>query len=216
MSPQNVIYPFISFRAVLFAVLLLSPGIVHAQEEDLAGSVVRLQGNAIAMQDALPRPLKVGDKILRGDVISTGKGARLEVRMLDDAVMTLGEKTIFVVTDYIAGGEDPLASFRLMQGAFKAVSGKIAEGKKGEFIVATEVATIGIRGTTFWGGSLDGEFEVALLDGKGVYVETKAGRVDLTTVGEGTKILSADRKPSNPVIWGQKKTDRAVATVTFE
>lgn len=214
MSPLQKLGRFISFKAVFVTVFLLSPASPHAQEQDVAGVVVRLQGNAVAMQDAFPRILEDGDKILRGDVISTGKGARIEIRMLDDAVMTLGEKTIFVVTDYISGGEEPLASFRLMQGAFKAVSGKIAEGN-GSFKVATELATIGIRGTTFWGGSLDGEFEVALLDGKGIYVETKAGRVDLTTVGQGTKILSADAQPSKPKIWGQGKIDRAVATVTF-
>ncbi len=216
MLPRNWIKLIDALKAVIFAVFLFSPVNTLAQEEDVSGVVVRLQGNAVAMQDAFPRILSVGDKVLRGDVISTGPGARLEMRMLDDAIMTLGEKTIFVVTDYIASGEEPLASFRLMQGAFKAVSGQIAGDKKGEFLVATEFATIGIRGTTFWGGSLDGAFEVALLDGKGVYVETKAGRVDLTTVGQGTKILSADAKPSKPKIWGQGKVDRAVATVTFK
>ena len=204
------------FQAVLVLVVLSVSLPLHAQEEDVAGTVVRLQGNAVAMQDALPRILKVGDKILRGDVISTGKGGRLEMQMLDDAVMTLGEKTIFVVTDYIASGPEPLASFRLMQGAFKAVSGKIAGSRKDAFIVATEVATIGIRGTTFWGGSLDGDFEVALLDGKGVYVETKAGRVDLTIVGQGTKIKSRNASPSKAVIWPDKKNQRAIATVSFD
>jgi hypothetical protein len=203
-----------SFRLFLL-VILLTPLSLNAQEEDVAGIVERLQGTAVAMQDALPRVLNVGDKILRGDVISTGLGARVEMRMLDDAVMTLGEKTIFVVTDYIATGAEPLASFRLMQGAFKAVSGKIA-GAEGRFVVATEVATIGIRGTTFWGGTLDGEFEVALLDGKGVYVETRTGRVELSKVGQGTKIVDANKNPSKPVVWPTKKTNRAIATVTFD
>lgn len=203
-------------RSIVVAVIVMSPYMAAAQEEDLAGVVVRLQGTAFAMQDAVPRALKANEKILRGDVISTGKGARLEIRMLDDAVMTLGEKTIFVVTDYISDGENPTSSFRLMQGAFKAVSGKIGGANKGEFKVATEFATIGIRGTTFWGGTLDGDFEVAMLDGKGVFVDTKAGRVELTTVGEGTKITSADVPPSKPVIWPENKVIRAVATVTFE
>lgn len=206
-------------RSIWFVLVILAFGgstALYAEQEEVAGVVVRLQGNAVAMQDALPRPLKESDKIFRGDVISTGKGTRIEMRMLDDAVMTLGEKTIFVVTDYIAEGTDPIASFRLMQGAFKAVSGAIAKSREGAFTVATETATIGIRGTTFWGGSLDGDFEVALLDGKGVFVETKAGRVELTTVGQGTKIVSAEKKPSHPKVWGQGKVDRAIATVSFK
>ncbi|NQU56768.1 MAG: hypothetical protein HQ513_06000, partial [Rhodospirillales bacterium] len=55
------------FHAVLLGVVLLVPLSLNAQEEDVAGIVVRMQGNAVAMQDALPRVLKVGDKILRGD-----------------------------------------------------------------------------------------------------------------------------------------------------
>lgn len=203
------------YQFALLAVFLFTPIVLNAQQQDIAGHVVRLQGTAVAMQDALPRVLKIGDKILRGDVISTGKGARLEMQMLDDAVMTLGAKTIFVVTDYIATGPEPVASFRLMQGAFKAVSGKIA-GARGTFTVATEFATIGIRGTTFWGGSLDGDFEVALLGGKGVYVETRAGRVELTGIGQGTRIVDANKSPSKPVVWGSKKTARAIATVSFD
>ena len=178
--------------------------------------MTRLQGRAVAMQDALQRPLGVGDDVLVGDVISTGKGARLEMAMLDDAVMTLGEKTVFVVVDYIVGGAKPNGAMRLLQGAFSAASGTLMQVADAKFTVSTETATIGIRGTTFWGGSLDGDFEVALLDGKGVFVETKAGRVDLTRVGDGTKITGADEAPSAPTMWPTSKTARAVATVTFK
>ena len=197
-----------------FFALLLAPGSFAFAAEDVAGTVTRLKGSAVAMQDAMPRALKVGDKILRGDVISTGTGARLEMKMLDDAVMTLGEKTIFVVIDYITQGQ-PNAAMRLLQGAFSAVSGDMMKTAGARFTVETEAATIGIRGTTFWGGMLDGVFEVALLDGKAVIVENKAGRVVIDRVGEGTAIRAADVAPTAPKKWGQGKLDRAIATVTF-
>ena len=78
---------------------------IRAQSDaDMAGRIVRLKGAASAMQDAVPRGLKENDPIFRGDVISTGRAARLEMKMLDDAVINLGEKTVFVVIDYVAGG----------------------------------------------------------------------------------------------------------------
>lgn len=200
--------------AFLF-ILLPAPGFFVSAAEDVAGTVTRLKGSAVAMQDALPRPLKVGDKILRGDVISTGAGARLEMKMLDEAVMTLGEKTIFVVIDYIAGGAEPNAAMRLLQGAFSAVSGDMMKIAGARFTVDTETATIGIRGTTFWGGTLDGVFEVALLDGKELIVENKAGRVVIDRVGEGTAIGAADVAPTPPKAWSSDKVKRAVATVAF-
>ncbi|MCH7937218.1 MAG: FecR domain-containing protein [Proteobacteria bacterium] len=208
-------FPFFHWFAALgLSFLLLVPGSFVSAAEDVAGTVTRLKGSAVAMQDAMPRPLKVGEKILRGDVISTGTGARLEMKMLDEAVMTLGEKTIFVVIDYIAQGE-PNAAVRLLQGAFSAVSGDMMKIAGARFMVETETATIGIRGTTFWGGTLDGVFEVALLDGKAVIVENKAGRVVIDRVGEGTAIRAADVAPTPPKRWGQGKLGRAIATVAF-
>ena len=184
--------------AFVCLLLLVPAANVSAQQEDVAGAVVRIQGSAVAMQDAVPRPLKAGDRILKGDVISTGSGARLEIKMLDDAVMTLGEKTIFIVIDYITGGAEPNAAMRLLQGAFSATSGKMMQIAGAKFTVETETATIGICGTTFWGGILDEVFQVALLDGKAVIVENKAGRVVINRVGDGTLITDANTAPTPP------------------
>ena len=194
--------------------LLLAPGMAMAGE-DVAGTVTRLKGSAVAMQDAVPRVLKVGATIQRGDVISTGSGARLEIKMLDDAVMTLGEKTIFIVIDYVTGGAEPNAAMRLLQGAFSAVTGKMMKTAGAQFTVETEAVTIGIRGTTFWGGTLESVFEVALLDGKAVIVENKAGRVVIDTVNTGTAIADANTAPTAPKAWGGNKLNRAIATVAF-
>ena len=200
---------------LLLCFLAVMTGPVHAQDDMVNGVITRLQGNAVAMQDAIPRPLKVGDKILNDDVISTGKAARLEMRMIDDGVITLGERTVFVVIDYILDGNAPNGTVRLLQGAFKAISGELVKTANASFVVETELATIGIRGTTFWGGTLDDTFDVALLDGKSITIETKAGRVEITTPGEGTSVRSAHDAPSPPKTWPKAKIDRAVDTVTF-
>ncbi len=201
----------------LFSLLLLAPGLADAAGDAgvAAGTVTRLKGSAVAMQDAQPRPLKVGDKVLKGDVISTGPGARLEMKMLDDAVMTLGEKTIFIVIDYIAGGAEPNAAMRLLQGAFSAVSGEMMKMAGARFTVETETATLGIRGTTFWGGMLDGVFQVAMLAGEAVIVENKAGRVVIRKVNDGTRIRDVYTPPTPPKKWGGNKLERAIATVAF-
>jgi hypothetical protein len=204
-------------RAFLAALLVLAlvPATLSGADDDPAGKVTRVQGAAMAMQNALPRPLKIGDTILAGDVLSTGQGARLEVTMVDDTVLKLGEKAVLVVSEYVMDA-NPNAALRLLQGAFSATTGKITQLADASFLVNTEVATIGVRGTTFWGGMLDDEFQVAMLDGKGVYVETRAGRVELTEAGQGTRIADIGSTPSDPVKWPQEKVDRALATVSFD
>jgi hypothetical protein len=177
--------------AALLTVFTFFAGATQA-DEHVAGTVTRMQTPVLAVQDALPRILKVGDPIYIGDVISTGKDARIEVEMTDDGILTLGEKTSFTVNDYVrTGDEESNAVLRLLAGSFRAVNGGIAKAAPGKFKVETEVATIGIRGTEFWGGALDGVFNIALLGGTAVIVENKAGRVEITEVGAGTTITSA-------------------------
>jgi len=208
---RRTLFGFLALIGVTFA----SPQFA-AEGTDVIGHVTRLQKTAFAMQDALPRKLKVGSNIQLGDVISTGKGARIEIVLSDGAEVTLGERTHFVMQEFIMSSSENNAVMRLLEGAFKITSGEMMKIADAQMLVQTNTATIGIRGTTFWGGSLDGEFEVALLDGKGVYVQTRAGRVDLSIKGDGTLIGSADQAPSKPKAWAQEKVDRAVAKVTFE
>jgi len=182
----------------------------------VVGTVARLQASAVAMQNAFPRILAEGDQILLGDVISTSIGARLQLTMTDGAELTLGEGTIFVVLEYVTAQTGNNAVMRLLEGAFVATSGSMMKQADASFIVETELATIGIRGTTFWGGPLDDKFSVLLLDGKGVYVETGAGRVELSNVGAGTAVLGSSIAPTAPKAWGEEKIARAKSTVTFD
>ncbi len=206
-----------NYLVILFTALGLAVagGLYAAEATDVVGKVTRIQSSAVAMQDALPRVLSEGSEIQLGDIISTGRGSRIEIEMNDGAELTLGERTHFVVQEYIVDQGGNNAVMRLLEGAFKITSGSLMQTADASFVVNTDTATIGIRGTTFWGGSLDGDFEVALLAGKGVYVETKGGRVDLSTVGDGTLVTDADTAPIDPSAWAKSKVDRALATVTF-
>jgi hypothetical protein len=187
----------------------------QAAEGDVAGKVLRLKNDAVALQGAVPRPLKVGSEVLVSDVISTGKGARLEFSLRDGSVVTLGERATFALSDFEDAPAKENITLRLLAGAFKAASGSIAAANPDAMTVATDTATIGIRGTTVWGGTLDTAFEVALLDGTAVTVTTRAGTVELNTVGQGTVVPSADQPPAAPVTWAQTKVTRALATVDF-
>ena len=79
----------------------------------------------------------------------------------------------------------------------------------------TTIATIGVRGTEFWGGlnlSPDA-LEVVMLEGKGVYVKNDAGTVELTQAGTGTTV-QVGKTPTAPNAWSAEKVTRAVETIT--
>lgn len=205
-------------RLLLLAVLLALPATSAAAQapDQVVGTVARIEGRAVAIQDALPRALDLGSPVQAGDIVSTGKDSRVELKMNDGGSLTLGARTQFIVQEYVVGQQGNNAVMRLLEGAFLATSGRIMETADASFVVETEAATIGIRGTTVWGGPIDGAFEVALLEGTAITVETKAGRVEMTTPGEGTRVEGADVPPAAPVIWPDDKVQRALATVAFQ
>jgi hypothetical protein len=82
--------------------------------------------------------------------------------------------------------------------------------------VTTPVATIGIRGTDFWGGPIDEQaLGVFLIEGA-VSVSNAAGEAILDQPGQGTNIGAPGAAPGPVTIWPQDKVDRAFATVTFQ
>ncbi|TAN65719.1 MAG: hypothetical protein EPN20_07510, partial [Magnetospirillum sp.] len=155
--------------------------------------------------------------------LTTGPGARLEIRFTDDTSLTLGENTLMIVDSFVyrpllLSGD---VSLGFVKGAFLVVSGGIARLPGKPLKVTTPVATIGIRGTTFWGGSLEALLDVMVLDGQ-VVVTNKAGSVELAP-GEGTSLPSVGSRsfpviplpPPPPTRWAPERVARAVATVSF-
>ena len=68
---------------------------VAATNFDTAGTVKNIRGSALAVQNAQVRPLKVGDEVFIGDILSTGNDSRLEIAMIDDGSFKLGASTSF-------------------------------------------------------------------------------------------------------------------------
>lgn len=189
---------------------------VSSAEAAEGGRVTRLQGTAQAQRAAGLIALAPNGLVYKGDTLKTEPDARLEVTFTDGTVITLGEKAEFVIDDYLFQNDPPAgnAAFRLAQGAFLAVTGRIGKLTGRPFAVRTPIATIGIRGTTFWGGPSQGEFGVLLLEGAGVIVQNEQGRVELTQPGLGTAIRSG-KAPDDASAWSAERTAQAVATVTF-
>lgn len=204
------------FSILALIVFIAVPAKAQQDNADVVAKVVRIQNAAVALQDALPRPLDVGSNIQLGDIISTGKESRLELEFTDGTIVKLGERAHFTVVEFVIEQNGGNAVMRMLQGAFQVTSGKMMQLADASMTVQTQTATIGIRGTKFWGGVLNNGFEVALLSGKGVDVSTKIGKVSLTEPGTGTRAADENVFPSEPLLWGQEKLDSAIRTVSFD
>jgi hypothetical protein len=139
--------------------------------------------------------------------------------MVDGAVMSLGADTEFAVNDYSyqeKAGQGT-ARLELIKGVFRAVTGAIGKLKEHDFKVQTSVGTIGIRGTDSWGGFYFSQaLDVALLGGKGIYIENAAGLVEITRSGDGATVHSANELPLPPTRWGDNKLNAAKQSISWD
>ncbi|MDA0262475.1 MAG: FecR family protein, partial [Proteobacteria bacterium] len=149
--------------------------------------------------------------IFLNDSVETGPASRAELALTDQSRLILGEEAQIVIDEFVAGSGGSTV-FKILRGALRYTSG-LATPSHGIALV-TPVATIGIRGTDFWFGPIEGAFGVVLLDGI-VEVTNQAGTVVLDEPGEGTLIFGANIAPGEPAIWPDDRRARALATVAF-
>ena len=188
----------------------------HAAAQEAIGAVSRIQGEANGTRGGATRPLGLNAPVFLNEIVSTGEGARLEVTFADDTRVTVGEKAKLTLDTFVF---DPAAGNGTIKfgvtGALRFVSGKLTKLASSDVSVNTGVATLGIRGTEFWGGPIDDQALGVFLVTGVVSVSNAAGEQTLSRPGQGTNIATPGSAPGPVTFWPQDKVDRAVATVTF-
>jgi hypothetical protein len=198
--------------AILAACLALSPSAGGAATA--IGSVSRLEGAAEAVSEGAKRELATGSAVHLLEEVATGVDARLELTLDDGSVLTLGETARLVLDDFVYAPAGESRLHATVAGAFRYVSGKLGIGATRQASVTTPFAIVGVRGTDFWGGPIDGRFGVFLIAGEITVAGGGASR-QLSTPGASVDIDAPGSPIGQVVAWPQEKIDRAIATVTF-
>ena len=139
-------------RLGLLAALALLMLCVHAgaAERVSVGEVTFVQGAASAQRPGEPlRFIGKGEPLFEGDVLSTGATGFTLIALKDGTKFTLRPNTTFTVEKYVQGGANENATFRLLKGGVRALTGLISKRNPRAMEVNTATATIGIRGTSF-------------------------------------------------------------------
>ena len=205
-------------RLIIVALTLLS-GFAGDQvaAQEAIGTVSRIQGEASGTHGSATRALAVNASVILNETVTTGAAARLEVTFKDNTRLTLGENAKLTLDRYVFNPAAGRGTIRFkVVGALRFLSGQVSKLARSEVSVTTPVATIGIRGTEFWGGPIDDQvLGVFLIEGA-VRVSNAAGARILNRPGQGTNIVRAGAAPGPVTFWPQDKVNRAIATVTFQ
>jgi hypothetical protein len=213
---RSILWRWSLLPAIL--VLLASLGSAHAADDAAIGSVSDVDGTAEIVSDGAGAAASDGAAVHMNDELKTGADGHLQVTFRDDTVLTLGEDARVVIDHYVYDPDQGVGDVLLTttQGAFRFATGKMKELIEKTITVETPVAQIGVRGTEFWGGPVDGEYSVLLLAGE-VNVKNQAGTVTLNSPGLATVIRSRLVPPLRPSLWSLDRIQGALTrTVTRE
>ena len=118
---------------------------------DAIGVVISLRGNVTARKGQGYRNLRKGDSVYEKETIITAANSNVEIRFQDDTILSQGSESTMVLDEYLFDPADARSSgisVNLMQGAFRHVTGRIAEQNPDGVRFESNLAWIGIRGTT--------------------------------------------------------------------
>ena len=156
-------------------------------EVNRAAKVSLVEGEvAVFGADKKRRQVAVGDAIVEGDSIVTGKDGELHLDMEDGGYISVRPSTKMRIVKYQAKGESTdTGVFGLLEGGFRSLTGWIGKYNKNSYTVRTPNATIGIRGTdhepyVIPKGSSEGDpGTYDKVNEGGSFIQTAGGRADV-------------------------------------
>ncbi|MCW8915645.1 MAG: FecR family protein [Magnetovibrio sp.] len=184
------------------------------QAADNIGAVERTRGEATAIRGQVAHDLSQGSAVVFRDLLRTGQQSRLQVSFIDGSSLTLGDDAELSIDEMVYEPKTKgRAVLRLTQGVFRMVSGKINKVPGGSLTIQTPLATIGVRGTDFWGQQTQDTLLMALLDRGELTIETADGTVKLSNPLHAVKVQKGE--PLETFILTPEQLKSAVKTVAW-
>lgn len=138
---------------VALVALALGAACSLAFAAQVVGAVVNLTGPLLAKKgNGTVKVLALKSEVEQGDTLISEKNTFAQIRFVDNSEITLKPNTTFKIETlaFDAGKPDgDSASFNLVKGALRSMTGLLGKRNKEKFQLRTPTATIGIRGTTF-------------------------------------------------------------------
>lgn len=130
-------------KILIFSVLFLSFSSLFAAE----GIVTYVSGKVEVQKDNKWVQLKIGDKLLKSDMVSTGFQSEAKIKLMD-SVLYLGPLTRVSLEELSSSGQQDKVNVYLKTGSVRSQVNH-TENKRVSYQVHTAVAVASVRGTGF-------------------------------------------------------------------
>jgi len=136
-----------------------------AADAQKVGQAELIRNQVVSVGGAELIPIKVGDKVMRDEIIRTSADANARFGLVDNTKLTLGPGSELKIDRAVLADESRYKqiTIRLTDGAFRFITGN---SDKKSYRIETPTATIGVRGTILDIRISDNQTLVALQDGR--------------------------------------------------
>ncbi|PHV12636.1 FecR domain-containing protein [Chitinimonas sp. BJB300] len=152
-------------------------------------------------REGIKKPLAPGMVLQSSDVLHTGHGARVLIKLPEGSQVKLGEDAVFRLDNLNVsdGRSTPFTGIlNVIKGAFRFTTGLLGKARKREVDVRIATITAGIRGTDIW-GKADAEKDVVCLI-EGSTTVQREGETAVQTLDQPLDFFIAPKnKPSLPI-----------------
>lgn len=187
-------------RKLTYALLLCSlSGLTHFAQASTAGVVEAVQWPAWVEHEGKTVPGAPGISLRPGDTLRTGPGARLRLKLGEGSTVKLGENAEFNIERAEKSGQGVYqAMLGVIKGAFRFTTGVATRHQPRDIAVSVAGnATIGLRGTDFWGRGREDKDIVCLIEGN---IEITGNDNKLLKLDQPLQFFQSTRKaPPQPI-----------------
>lgn len=158
------------------------------------GKITTIEGKVLIERNNTKIVGVLGYEIEEKDIISTQVNSKIKITFIDNTIITIGKESSLNVEEYIfnASTKEAKTELNVLKGAFHTITGEIGKVNPDKFKLKTKSASIGIRGTEFYGD----ENRIVCTQGR-IIVLSNSVSVD---VPSGNYInIFANQRPSVPL-----------------
>ncbi len=142
-----------TFFWVVFMILLFQVGLLAAAQGDVVGRLTQVEGRVDILRGGqLPAtPVKVEDGVQAGDVLRTKSLSKAQITFIDNSTLTISPDSRIGIEAYMfdSAQKKRNAVIQLFKGLAHVVVSKIFQAAEPDFVVKTQTAIMGVRGTDF-------------------------------------------------------------------
>ncbi len=144
--------------------------------------------------------LKPGTELNSGDLITTGAGARMLLRMDEGSLIKMGENASLDITSVLPPAYEQAyfeAAINVIKGAFRFSTTVLGQNRKRSIDIRIGTISAGIRGTDIWGSTQSDKDVLCLIEGK--IKAQRAGEAAFNMQDPLSFYIAPKDKPALPV-----------------